>query len=389
MTGPTRRKGLLRVTCAAALALGVIAACQQLIGLEPGELRPPGTTSTTDTASGGAGGIGGQTGSGGHAAGSGGGGGAPAPVAVVLAQGFSPSLIATDGANVYWTNEGSGADPTSNNVARVPVDGGPADKVILADNQGSPVGIGVLDGFVYWAAEDWGEIRYAPTGSDAGTWAFLADNLSAPYGLAIGGQHVVWSEVGGNRIALAPPGGSTEPLATGPAEPARLRLIATADGYAYWIGMNDTMVRRVLLDGSTTVEDVAADELDTAGQPRAIVATATRVYWTNPSAGTVNSADTTAIPPVTTKTTLASAQSGPRIGMAVDGAHLYWANMGTISSPDAGSWDGAIMRCDISACEPEVVAPEQAAPKGIALDANNVYWANWGDGTVMKLQKQP
>src|SRR5262245_11453638 len=43
--------------------------------------------------------------------------------------------------------------------------------------------------------------------------------------------------------------------------------------------------------------------------------------------------------------------------------------------------------CELSTCQPVVLAAGQGGPRGIAVDEQNVYWANENDGTVMGVRK--
>jgi len=63
---------------------------------------------------------------------------------------------------------------------------------------------------------------------------------------------------------------------------------------------------------------------------------------------------------------------------------------GTDAGDDAGSTKlcsanraGSVMKVPIEGGEPVVIAADQNDPRGIAIDATAVYWANGGDGTVM------
>ena len=43
------------------------------------------------------------------------------------------------------------------------------------------------------------------------------------------------------------------------------------------------------------------------------------------------------------------------------------------------------MKVSVGGGNPVSVASKQRAAQGIAVDGSNVYWTNWGDGTVMKV----
>jgi glutamine cyclotransferase len=61
-------------------------------------------------------------------------------------------------------------------------------------------------------------------------------------------------------------------------------------------------------------------------------------------------------------------------GIAVDGTTIYWANTG----------DGSVMKMDQTTFATVVVASSQNRPWGVAVDATSVYWTTQGSGTVMK-----
>ena len=89
-------------------------------------------------------------------------------------------------------------------------------------------------------------------------------------------------------------------------------------------------------------------------------------------------------------------------------AELIGLEQGELQQPDTtatstdtqgtGAVDGTIMRCALSCISPndtpELLAGAQDSPRGIAIDANNVYWTTYGDnatptGAVYKMPKLP
>src|SRR5690242_15663632 len=96
------------------------------------------------------------------------------------------------------------------------------------------------------------------------------------------------------------------------------------------------------------------------------------VYWTNPGGGsgmTIGraNADGSAV-----KQDLISGASGPE-GVAVDGAHIYWANPGTHS----------IGRANLDGSSPNPGFISGASdPYGVAVDGAHIYWTNVTTGTI-------
>jgi hypothetical protein len=75
---------------------------------------------------------------------------------------------------------------------------------------------------------------------------------------------------------------------------------------------------------------------------------------------------------------LASNLSSPT-QVAVDDANVYWTNYGA----------GTVVRCAVAGCNgtPTPLAQMQGGAFAIALDAAHVYWGNQTGGQIMGLAK--
>jgi hypothetical protein len=73
---------------------------------------------------------------------------------------------------------------------------------------------------------------------------------------------------------------------------------------------------------------------------------------------------------------LAVGQSSP-FGIAVDATSVYWANNG----------DGTLMKVAVGGGKAVAIASGQSGPTGVAVDAAYVYWTNKTGGTVMRVVK--
>jgi Domain of unknown function (DUF5050) len=279
---------------------------------------------------------------------------------VALAVGLvTPSGIAVDSTDVYFTDYGSGA------VLRVSKAGGAV--VTLASCEPSPSGIAVDNANVYFT-----------------------DNTA-----------------NGSVMKIAKSGGTVVPLAAGRTLPSAI-VVDGAD--VYWTDNNsEGAVLRVPIAGGT-VTTLASGQDD----PWSIAVTAKDVYWTNYNGYAATGAVVKVPRAGGAVTTLASAQFP--VGIGVDSTHVYWAEdvVGTLMSVALSGAGGPVMLASTGGATSLAVDPSGAyltngsggrlisvkltggtpvilatssQPTGIALDATNIYWTDSVAGFVAMIAK--
>jgi hypothetical protein len=143
--------------------------------------------------------------------------------------GNSPSGIAVDSTNVYWTQL---IQP--GNVMAVPLGGGQALTMGYAVNTPGVASDGT---FVYWTqyAFTSGEVKATYIGK-GGSSTSLVSGLNSPYDVAVDSASVFWVEkYSGNVKQLSIAGGTPSTLASGLAEPT---AIAQDPSSVYWLENN-------------------------------------------------------------------------------------------------------------------------------------------------------
>lgn len=118
--------------------------------------------------------------------------------------------------------------------------------------------------------------------------------------------------------------------------------------------------------------------------PFAIVSDAARVYWTEFGDDTGSSNGTVKACPLSgcgdSPIVYAQAQLNPR-GIAVDAENVYW------ETAEYGNINGAIWSCPLSGCASPTPIEQAIQPYGIAVDSGFVYWTDYDDGSTHKWSK--
>jgi virginiamycin B lyase len=151
-----------------------------------------------------------------------------------------------------------------------------------------------------------------------------------------------------------------------------LAFAARAEAFVYWANTGDDFngvrIGRANLDGTGANQNF----LTTADGPYGVAVDAAHLYWANVVGGTIARAnlDGTGVDP---SLVALPGTNTPR-GVAVDGAHVYWAN------PDGhtigrANLDGTSVKQDF------ITIPNAKSPYGVAVDAAHIFWAN-NDGTI-------
>jgi hypothetical protein len=182
----------------------------------------------------------------------------------------------------------------------------------------------------------------------------------------VNGDNVYWTDdIAGTVSSVPLAGGPSRVLATGQTLPQQIALTATT---LYW-GNSGVGPQSMPIDGGTVTQ---IDSNGAAG----VAVNGTTFFWASTTNGKVWSQPLGGGP----ITTVASAQGGPKGLAATDGV-LAWADSTT----------GEIMSCTLSggvAGMPVELTSGQLSPTAIAVDGQNVYWANRAaapDGSIAQL----
>jgi hypothetical protein len=239
------------------------------------------------------------------------------------AQVSSASDAAAAARYVYWTNEATGA------IGRANINGtGVNENFVRPVIAGTGAGMTVNKQYIYW------------TGANGGT----ATNIL--------------------RAKLNGTGLNQDFIYVGEVNPCGVTVNST---YIYWGGDVGSAIGRANLNGT----GVNANFITTGPGVCGVVVTSSYIYWANYETGWIGRANLNGtgvkqhfIP------TLASS------GIAVKGAFIYWANSNTgvegVSGIGRAYLDGSGVKQDFI----KDLAGEIAF---LAVDSAHIYWADWGD----------
>jgi hypothetical protein len=280
--------------------------------------------------------------------------------------------IAVDDANVYFTALATHPISTgmTRTIWRVPIDGGPP--FALVDVNERVIGLATDGANVYWGEEgfpDRGAVRRIPVGG--GATADLVAGRGFLKGFALRGSELFFTEstYSSYRIVkVAATGGPLTVLAT-VTSLDHPTAIAVDDTTVYW-GIEGA-VNAVPSSGGPVQTLIGG--LDT---PVGLAVTSNELFWTERQEASTRENGSLKKAPLAggPVTILAHARDWPT-DLAVDGSHVYWTE-GTAWYGHYDGW-GRIMRLPQVGGEPSVVAdsgPGVLPP--FAADDTHVYFAN-------------
>jgi hypothetical protein len=290
----------------------------------------------------------------------------------------SPTAIAIDQDNVYWTNE----VPLGGSVMQCArVEGCSGRPIPVATNQDLPHAIVATARGIFWANLGEGAIRSAwPAGTpDAGaSTVVVGPSLPGVTTVAVNGSVVYFTDTGS-------PGGEIQFIALGSTKPYEVAYPISApeslifdptNQRLFW--RSNTGVFSCAPPGPCTYEKISPVATNEPAV-HAVAVDESYVYFTNhASPGSVMRTSKDG-PDAGLPIPVASDQAGPW-AIAVDSEAIYFTNIGS------GGRDGSVVKVTKTGTL-TVLASGLAAPWGIAVDGASVYWTNHGDGTVQKMPK--
>jgi hypothetical protein len=75
---------------------------------------------------------------------------------------------------------------------------------------------------------------------------------------------------------------------------------------------------------------------------------------------------------------------GAPMALATDGINVYFTDLGSHQPPSSATNTGLVAKCPVAGCPDggTMIAGSLENPRGIAVDATNIYWADFGSGAV-------
>jgi hypothetical protein len=308
------------------------------------------------------------------------------PRAIVAASPATIGIkdIAVDKTNVYWTTSGGG-------IAGVYFKAFAGGSIVtsvsatMIEPPINPIGIAVdSTSNVFWVdfngAVATSEIVHGiPSAQTNYTFNSFDSPLPGAVDVTFDNTNVYWVDQLAQTVNQVARDGLSGPIhiATSPA-PTAITVDARS-GIVYWLDQGTSEV-------SGSVNSIAIGGSADGGIPTALASdeklpcdlavVAGFVYWTGTDpvlGGTVKRmpVDGSAGP-----TVLVQALYAPE-GIAVDSTFVYWTNFN----------EGTVMKVELAGGTPFTLASGQNNPQAIVVDANSVYWSNAGDGTIWKVAK--
>ncbi len=331
--------------------------------------------------------------------------GASGALMKIAKSGGAPSLIANapthvnaiavDDANIFWTTLGN-AVMKIDKAGGTPIVTDQGGATPLAFAQANINSFAMDDANVYWTtcrydSDRIGRGAVVKVSKNGGAPTTLAANQLCPKNVVVDATNVYWIVEGretgpgdyrdGAVMTVAKSGGAPVTLAS--KQDGRANL-AVDDANVYWTDCGTTA--RKGEDGAVfkVAKTGGAPQVVATGQscPGGVAADATNVYWQ--SAGTIYKADKRGSTPVALATNGGSA-------LVLDDANVYWARVESASRTTYRSCAderSALYRVSKNGGATTKLADWQGLSSAkLALDAQNIYWANDCANGIWKIVK--
>lgn len=367
-----KRSHLFLVCAGAVSVVAVATSCSTIIGADFDVMRAgAGGSASSSSSTSGSGGSSSTTTTGG------GGGDATCQPAqckpeLVADQENLPLGLAVSGAWVYWSSRGTGAPDGT--IKRTHVTGPPMNQATIAAGLINPSQVAVDADHVYWTSNAAMGAVYCSSLAGGGDMHVVATQQTLPVGIVVAGGMVYWTAWGATGLVRKSPAGcafsppAPSDVATDLVSPSLL----AATEKTLFVTEFTSSGRVMSIDLKTEQKMPRMSGLDT---PNGIVVRDGDVcFTTSVHDGSVFCPDISS-----GYKEVALHQDTPAT-IAVDSIDgtLYWANQG----------DGTIMKYVAGAALPDKVASGQHSPTGIVVAGNYVYWTNYtsvaAGGSVMR-----
>jgi hypothetical protein len=251
-----------------------------------------------------------------------------------------PNDIKVDATSLYWASEGSGVGLGSIKKCALPSCTSPTTMA-----NGTVIEWVAIDTkSFYWTSTYDGTAFSCPLAGCGGTPTPIASGLTIPWHITVDATNVymaVWNgsinapAKNGGEIVKCPLGGCTgAPAALSKVENEPYQVAVDTDS-VYWAGFNDNTIKKCAIAGCPTGATIIASG---EGGPSAIAVDDKYVYWTNYASGTVRVCAKDGCDKVSA--TLAVGQNHPNL-IALDASYIYFTDLG---SEIASAKDGSVVK---------------------------------------------